>query len=208
VEVRELAPGLWWWTGRHEEWRDDVGCVYLEASDAVCLIDPLVPPEDVDRFWRALDRDVERAGVPVHVLLTIFWHARSARAVADRYGARVWAPAGAKAAAARRLGTLSDPFRPGDPLPGGIVAHPSGRAGEVLYGIPAHRALVAGDVLLGDGNGGAKLCPDAWIGKAGRPAVRAALRPLLDLDVERLIVSHGAPVAPGGAAALRAAVEG
>jgi hypothetical protein len=92
VEVAELRPGLWRWTAYHEEWRKDVGCVYYEAPDAVVLIDPLVPPEraEAKRFWDALDRDVKRAGSPVHVLLTVFWHARSSRSIVERYGARLW----------------------------------------------------------------------------------------------------------------------
>jgi len=42
VQVSEIAPGLWRWTAYHEELRQDVGCVYVEAPDAVCLVDPLV----------------------------------------------------------------------------------------------------------------------------------------------------------------------
>ena len=93
MEVAEIRPGLWRWTAYHEEWKKDVGCVYLEAPDAVVLIDPLVPPEKAEakRFRDALDRDVKRAGSPVHVLLKIFWHARSAREIVERYGARLWA---------------------------------------------------------------------------------------------------------------------
>ena len=71
----ELAPGLWRWTAPHPNWREgadweqEVGCVYYEAPDATVLIDPLVPPER-ERFFEALDRDVERRGLPVSILLT------------------------------------------------------------------------------------------------------------------------------------------
>ena len=92
MEVSQIEPGLWRWTGYHEEWNDDVGCVFCETDDGIVLVDPLVPPEDADRFWDALDRDVERLGGHVHVLVTIFWHTRSTTAMVDRYGARVWAP--------------------------------------------------------------------------------------------------------------------
>ena len=95
MDVLEIAPGLWRWTGYHEEWRQDVGCVYVETADGAVLVDPLVPPEDTSHFWKALDRDVERAGGRVHVLVSIFWHARSTRAVVERYDGRVWAPTGA-----------------------------------------------------------------------------------------------------------------
>ena len=77
MQVERLAEGLWRWTALHPEWQpgDDwereVGCVYAEAPDAVLLIDPLIPADDEEGFWKALDRDVERLGRPVAVLLEL-----------------------------------------------------------------------------------------------------------------------------------------
>ncbi len=193
--MRELAPGLWRWTAWHDEWKQDVGCVYCETSDAVVLFDPLVPTEDSQRFWQALDRDVERGGGTVDVLVTVFWHTRSTREVIQRYGGRVWAPSRARAAVARRAGEVTNPFRPGDGLPGGIEAHATGRSTEVIYWLPQHRALVAGDVLLGAENGRVRICPESWLPEGtGHRDVRKAMRPLLELPVERVLVSHGEPV--------------
>lgn len=207
MQVSELSRGLWRWTGWHEEWKQEVGCAYYETAREVCLFDPLLPPEDPERFWQALDRDVERMGGDVHVLITVRFHARSAREVVSRYGARLWAPARTRAAVERRAGPVTDPFRPGDPLPGGVEAFAAGQGSEVVYWIPEHRALVAGDVLLGDESGGIRLCPKSWLPSGmGYPELRLALRPLLELDPERLIVSHGEPVLCGAAAALRSAL--
>ena len=99
MRVREVATGLWWWTALHpawtpadggpDGWEQEVGCVYYEAPGAVVLIDPLVPMEDRDRFFRALDRDVERAGLPVRVLVTVEAHRRSSAELAERYGGTV-----------------------------------------------------------------------------------------------------------------------
>ena len=100
MNVQEIAPRLWRWTGRHEEWEEDVGSVYYETEDGVVLVDPILPPEDEHRFLEHLDREV--SGKQVHVLVTVFWHTRSAAAMVERYGARVWAPARGKAAIARR----------------------------------------------------------------------------------------------------------
>src|SRR5262245_51456326 len=130
MTVEEVAPGLWRWTGFHPEWREDVGCVYVETPQALVVVDPPVPPEGSDRFWTALDRDVARHGRPVHVLITVYWHARSAREVVERYGARLWAVSAARAAIARRAGEPTDVFRSGDDLPGGVEAFPSGRRSE------------------------------------------------------------------------------
>ena len=107
----------------------------------------------------------------------------------------------------RRAGLRSHVFRPGDPLPAGLEAFPSGRATEVVLWVPAHGALVPGDVLLGDAEGGLRLCPESWLPTAvGHGEVRNALAPLLELPVERVLVSHGDPVLEDGRTALARAL--
>ena len=78
----------------------------------------------------------------------------------------------------------------------------------MVFWLPAQRAVVVGDVLLGAGakprpTGDAlRLCPQGWLGKPTHDDLRASLRPLLELPVERVLVSHGDPVLEGGRAAL------
>jgi len=207
VDVARIEPGLWRWTGYHEEWKENVGSVYCETEDGIVLIDPIMPPEDSERFWNALDRDVERARAPVHVLVTIFWHTRSAAAMVERYSARVWAPSSARAAVARRAGNVTDAFRTGDRLPGGLEAYATARRTEVVYWIPRHGALVPGDVLIGDGRGGVRMCPESWLpGDKGHAELAASLRPLLELPVKRILLSHGEPVLEDALDALAAAL--
>jgi hypothetical protein len=81
VDVRQLADGLWRWTA------GDAACVYYEAPDAVVLVDPLLPAGEEERFLAYLDRDVERIGLPVSILLTDARHTRSAAFLRERYGA-------------------------------------------------------------------------------------------------------------------------
>jgi glyoxylase-like metal-dependent hydrolase (beta-lactamase superfamily II) len=208
VDVQRIAPGLWRWTAFHEEWKEDVGSVYCETPDGVVLVDPLVPRDESRRFWAALDRDVANAGGQVHVLVTVFWHTRSTKSVVERYSARVWAPARGKQAIARRAGGVSDPFREEAPLPGGIRSFETVRASEVVYWIPQHATLVPGDVLLGDGHGGIRMCPQSWLPQRRTQAdLAASLRPLLDLPVQRVLLSHGEPVLADGRAALAAALD-
>jgi glyoxylase-like metal-dependent hydrolase (beta-lactamase superfamily II) len=204
VQVSEIADGLWRWTGFHPEWKDEVGCAYLRAPDAIVLVDPIVPPEDTDRFLRHLDEDVRWVQRPMHILLTVYWHTRSAAELARRYDAAVWAPVRSALPVERRTQLGIRRVRPDDELPGSVAALPSGRAGEVVYYLPSHETLVTGDVLLG---GPLRICPDSWLGKGGRAAVRDALTPLLDLPLKRVLVSHGEPVVEGGAAALRTALN-
>jgi len=190
MDVARIEEGLWRWSTHYGEWGQDVGCLYVEAEDAVVLIDPLVPeePGEEERFWSALDRDVGRADTPVHVLVTVFWHTRSAARMVERYGAKVHAMSGGRAAIARRAGDVHA-YKSGTALPGGIVARPTARSSEVVFWLTAHRALATGDVILGTDRGGLRLCP-------------VSLRPLLELPVERVLVSHGEPVLSGGHAAL------
>jgi glyoxylase-like metal-dependent hydrolase (beta-lactamase superfamily II) len=208
VEVTRIADGLWRWTAYHPDWHEDVGCVYCETEDGVVLVDPLVPADEPERFWTALDDDLARAGGDVHVLLTVFWHVRSTKDVVERHRAHVWATTRGRPTIARRVGEVTDTYRPGDRLPGGIEAFATARAAEVVFWIPEHRALVPGDVLLGDGDGGLRLCPATWLPESSSiPKLTESLRPLLDLPVERVLVSHGTPVLRDGRAALAAAVR-
>jgi glyoxylase-like metal-dependent hydrolase (beta-lactamase superfamily II) len=208
VEVLQIAPGLWRWTGWHEEWKEDVGAVYVETPGGVVLIDPIVPPEDTARFWKALDRDVKRVGGEVHVLVSVFWHTRDAKQMVERYRARVWAPRRGRAAIERRAGIVTDAFAPDDPLPGSLQARRTARATEVVYWIPEHGALVPGDVLLADKEGGIRLCPASWLPESvDQRKLAESLRPLLDLPVERVLLSHGEPVLANAKAALAAALD-
>ena len=194
VEVRRVDEGLWHWTAPHPEWKpgddweQDVGCVYWEAGDAVVLVDPLVPSDDADRgtLLDALDRDVERIGLPVAILLTCEWHARSQVELAARYDARV----------------VASPRTEG--LPGGatVTSVPE----EVVYWLPAARALVPGDTLLGSA-AGLTLCPASWFeDRGGIDELAHALGPLLELPVERVLTTHGPPVLADGHAALARAL--
>jgi glyoxylase-like metal-dependent hydrolase (beta-lactamase superfamily II) len=202
VDVREITSGLRRWTGRHQEWKENVGSVSWQGGEALCLVDPIVPPENAAEFWSWLDSDVERLALPVHVLLTIYWHARQARAVVERYDARLWAHAPARAPIERRAGKVSDLFRPGDPLPGGLQAFQA-RGSEVVFWIPKAQALVTGDVILGTGRGRLELCPESWSPRGGGHAkVRENLRALAGLPIERVLVSHGEPVLERGRVAF------
>jgi glyoxylase-like metal-dependent hydrolase (beta-lactamase superfamily II) len=143
-------------------------------------------------------------GEPSHTLVTVFFHARGA-------SGGVWAPGRIARRLANRGVTVSDPFEPGDPLPGGIGCFETAREGEVVYWLPEPRALVVGDVLLGAGakprpsEDPLRLCPERWLsGGATLDELKASLRPLLELPVEQVLVSHGTPVLSEGRAVLAA----
>jgi predicted enzyme related to lactoylglutathione lyase/glyoxylase-like metal-dependent hydrolase (beta-lactamase superfamily II) len=219
-EVQPLRPGLWRWSAPHPDWTPQDGgpggwergvwCLAYEAPDALILIDPQAPADgtpEAARFWETLDRDVARLGRPVACLLTQGWHERSASAVLARYrdgaGATVWVPRASRSDAG---GEVTRAFAPGDSLPGGVLAYPAGdpNAGEVLYYLPAHRALFAGDTIVGEGDGQLRL---GWIDAGVRERLVAALRPLLDLPLEMVLVSHGRSALEDARTALARALE-
>jgi glyoxylase-like metal-dependent hydrolase (beta-lactamase superfamily II) len=143
------------------------------------------------------------------VLVTVYWHGRSTKVVEAK---RVWAPSRSARPLRNRGIEVTDAFRAGDELPGGIKAFQTPRAAEVVYWLPEQQALVVGDVLLGAGakpratDDSLRLCPEGWLGKATHEDLRKMLRPLLDLPVERVLVSHGKPILRDGRAALAAVI--
>jgi hypothetical protein len=161
--------------------------VFVETPEAIVVIDGLLPP-DPDDLWPALDARVDAC--PVHVLTTIQWHRRSRDAFVERYGEST----------SRARATL----------PAGIEPFRVRGAGETMFWLPAHRTLVPGDRLLGAPGGGVRLCPESWLrylpSPPSLPGLADALRPLLRLGVERVLVSHGEPVLAGGHQVLATAL--
>jgi hypothetical protein len=195
--VLEIAPGLVRWTASHPDWRpapagsaEDwgpiVGSVLYEQPDVVTLIDPLLPRPARDGFLRWLDGRV--AGRAVSILTTIRWHRRDREELAERYEpntTRAW-----------------------NAVPPGVKPRPLKGAGETMYWLPAVATLVAGDRLIVTQDDGLRLCPQSWLEDVhvNRPGLAALLAPLLELPIERVLVSHGEPVLHDGRAALARAI--
>lgn len=209
----ELAPGLWRWAARHPEWHPgrfgaEVACFALEVGEELLLVDPLLPSGDDSAVLAVLDRLA--ADRQVHALITIGYHVRSAEPLCDRYGAGLWGPANCAA-------RLRDPSRlrelePGAPGPGGAVAYAIGkpvRTERPLW-LPSHRAMAFGDSVVRTPEGELRMWCQPLLDDRRRRFYRErfapTLAPLLDLPVERVLVTHGAPVLADGAAALRAAL--
>jgi len=161
----------WEYWPDHEREPREVGCVYYEADDATVLIDPLVPAGEEDGFFRHLDADVERRGLPVVILPTAEWHRRSADELAARYDARI-----------------------GGTPPDSIEEIPIEGADErqVAYFIRPHAALVVAEVFAVDIHGELRVCSSPALARPEE--LEATLNRLMELPVERLLVSHGEPV--------------
>jgi glyoxylase-like metal-dependent hydrolase (beta-lactamase superfamily II) len=205
MNVQEIAPRLWWWSAPHPEWKpsyakkggweETVSSYAVVADDTFVVFDPLVPDDETERFWEALDRDVEHHGPPA-ILITLYWHVRSAQQIADRYeGTTVWAHEPAAKQVGKRV-RYTHTFTQEDALPAGAEAIPVHNRNEVAFWLPSHKATVIGDTILG-GDGRARLCPASWLGKNdSMDEVRAAVHRILKFPENRLLLTHGGPTDP------------
>jgi hypothetical protein len=195
--VQQIAPKLRRWTAWHEEWRQEVGSLAVDTADGLVLVDPIEPPPEVRR--------------PAHVLITVFWHARPTGDIGEP---RYWAHSRGVRRLKNRGVVVTDTVDDRDAeLPGGIQMFPTARESEVIYWLPDQRAIAVGDVLLGAGakphatSEPLRLCPERWLDKKKYRDLKKSLRPLLELPLERILVSHGEPVLTGAKDTLAALLD-
>lgn len=217
MDIEQIAPHLWHWATPHPDWKPEargkdglgwdriVSSYALVAEDDLVLIDPQVPADEADAtsFWDALDRDVEAHGPPA-ILVTVFWHARSAEEIAARYpGTTIWAPADTPDEIAERLSSPKT-YSAGDELPGGVRACDVSRLGEMVLYLPSHKAVAFGDVVLD----GVRICPESWLmNDMTRKDVADAIRPLLEEKIDLILLTHGGSVADDAHTKLERALE-
>ena len=189
VEVRDVAAGLWVWRTRHPDWQPDVNWEPLVASTCVesggetLLLDPLAPPPDASELWERID-----ARPPTAVVVLKPDHVRDVDLFVQRYGARAFGPYLFWRDDVPE--TELERIDPGDRLPGGLVALYDGRGrNETPLWLPEQRALVFADALTAPG-GALRVWATPWHEERVLPALRA----LLELPFQHVIVSHGEPV--------------
>src|SRR5919197_1836136 len=189
TELRDVAPSLWVWRAANPWWRPGldweplVTWTCVEAGGERLVLDPLDPGDDASEVWRRLD-----ARPPTVVVILKPDHIRDVDRFVRRYRARALGP---------RLffrddipETRLEPIEPGRTLPGGLVALYDGRdRNETPLWLPEQRTLVFADALTAPG-GELRVWATPWHQERAIPALRA----LLELPFERVIVSHGEPV--------------
>jgi hypothetical protein len=190
IEIRDVAPGLWIWRQDHPDWYPQAGwdppvtSTCVESGDEVALLDALAPPESETVFW---DRLASKPPTLAVVLKPD--HVRDVDLFVRRYSARAFGP---------------DVFYPGDvpetelewlypsaELPGGLLALYDGRGrNETPLWLPEQRTVVFADALIAP-EGELRV---GWWMPWHEERVVPALRKMLALPLERVIVSHGEPV--------------
>jgi hypothetical protein len=194
VELRDVAPGLWVWRVEHPAWQPDldwgplVASTCVESGGETLLLDPLAPPAEATEVWERLE-----ARPPTAVVVLKPDHVRDVDLFARRYGARPFGPSLFWRDDIPE--TELEPIEPGSELPGGLVALYDGRGrNETPLWMPEQRALVFADALTAP-EGELRVWATPWHEERALPALRELLR----LPFEHVIVSHGEPVRPRAA---------
>ena len=193
-ELRDVAPGLWIWRREHPDWTPDadwkpwVTSTCVTSGGETAVLDALLPPEDAREIWARLDSQP-----PTLAVVLKPDHVRDVDAFVRRYGSRAFGP---------WLFWRTDipetelqPIEPGSELPGGLLALYDGRGrNETPLWLPEQRALVFADALTAP-NGELRV----WASPSHEERALPALRKLLELPFEVVIVAHGEPVHDRGA---------
>jgi hypothetical protein len=213
--MEKLTEGLWRWTARHPEWHPgefgaEVASFAAQAGDDTLLIDPLLPPER-DEVLQTIEGTL---GDRLAILITIPYHVRSAEELWQRYRKDAETTIHGHAAAAKRLQDRSAfrEIKPGVPLPGGVTAHTIGkpRRYEMPLHLPSHDALAFGDAVA-EADGRLVVWSsdqvDAKVERFYRERFNPTLEPLLELEFDSVLVTHGQPLLGGAKRALRTALD-
>jgi hypothetical protein len=192
--IVDVAPGLWLWRLPHPDWRqgldwdERVTSTCVESRGEVVVLDPLAPLEGDVELWARLD-----ARPPTAAVVLKPDHVRDVDLFVSRYGARAYGPSLFWRTNVPE--TELEPIEPGSELPGGLLALYDGRGRtETPVWLPEQRALVFADALTAPG-GELRVWSTPWHEERALPALRA----LLELPFEHVIVSHGEPLHDRGA---------
>jgi hypothetical protein len=189
VEIVDVTGGLWLWRQPHPAWEEGGDWDPLVASVAVAsrgvslVLDPLAPPPGERGAWERIE-----AHAPEVAVILKPDHVRDVDLFARWYGCRAYGPSlfWRDDVPATEL----EAVHPGSELPGGLLACHDGRGMQEtpLY-LPDQHALVFADAMTAPG-GVLRVWSTPW----HEQRVLPALRELLELPFETVIVSHGEPV--------------
>jgi glyoxylase-like metal-dependent hydrolase (beta-lactamase superfamily II) len=185
-EIRDLADGLWIWRLSYPDWHEGAGwpevvtSACVESGGEVAVLDALAPPEGSE-VWARLD-----AKPPTMAVVLKPDHVRDVDLIVGRYGARAFGPWLFERQNIPK--NELEAIEPGSELPGGLRALYDGRGrNETPLWLPEQQTIVFADALIGADE--LRIWDTPHIERA-----RPALRELLELPFERVIVAHGEPV--------------
>ncbi len=216
--MEQIAEGIYRWTTPHPEYRtrvERVGSYALAGEGMLALVDPLLPAEGDAAREAVLGRldELVLQAPRVEIFVTIPYHTRSAEPLYRRYAprlpTRLWGHQNVRTrlrdqdtrlhaiprGAAGEASLIAD-----DRVLAYVIGRP--RRSEFPLYFPEHRALAFGDAVVGTARGlrvwsQSPAGPD-WYREVFVPT----LRPLLDQEIDHVLVTHGPPAIGDGRRAL------
>ncbi len=188
-QIIGVDEGLWVWRLPHPDWEPSRGgdrfvtSTFVESGGERAVLDALAPPDHDSVIWDRLDDNP-----PTMAVVLKPDHVRSVDAFVARYHCSAYGP---------------DVFHrddipeseleliyPGLKLPGGLVALYDGRGrNETPMWLPEQKTIVFSDALTAL-DGLLKVWGTPWHEERALPALRA----MMGLPFERVIISHGDPI--------------
>jgi glyoxylase-like metal-dependent hydrolase (beta-lactamase superfamily II) len=186
--IFDIEPGLWIWPIAHPDWEPEEGgdrvvtSVCVEEGGEVAVLDALAPPQG-SGIWERLD-----ARPPTMAVVLKPDHVRSVDLFVSRYQIPAY---GTDLFQKDDVPETDLEFiYPSMVLPGGFTCLYDGRwRNETPLWLPEHRTIVFSDALTTLG-GELQVWWTPWHTERVVPALRA----MLELPFERVIISHGEPV--------------
>lgn len=216
--MEEIAAGIFRWTAPHPTWRTSVEEVISYAlvdGNVLAVVDPQLPAATDPRRAALLVRldEMTAAARRLELLITVPYHTRSVETLYERYWSTrpttIWGHSSVKKRLTRHAPLEVIPAGTADAAAtiadGTVLAFTIGkprRSESPLY-FPHLRAVAFGDAVVGT-QGGLRFWNQSSSASAEwyRDIFAATLRPLLDCDIEHVLVTHGQSVIGNGRRAL------
>jgi glyoxylase-like metal-dependent hydrolase (beta-lactamase superfamily II) len=178
----------------------------IDDGGRLLLFDPLALPSEIEELLSQRE---------TAIVLTAPWHERDTQTLVERYGLPVYTPlpdtaeqlmeqfgitaeqAGEGSPDLRWLlsnGRDAHPYTAGDRLPFGVDAFAGHKHNDLVLWVESRRAIVAGDTFVDFGRGFE--LNERWLQFSKgvtRDELVGRMRPLLELPIERVLLTHGAP---------------
>jgi hypothetical protein len=216
--MEQIAPGINRWTAPHPTWRTSVEAVASYAlvdGDVLIVIDPQLPTaNDVRRApLLAHLHEMTAAAARLELLITMPNHARSVESLYERYWDRlptnIWGHPGVKLRLTRHAPLQQIILSPGSAAveiaDGNALAFAIGkpRRSETPLYFPRLRTVAFGDSVVGT-QGGLRFWNQSSSAGAQwyRDVFAPTLAPLLEHDIDHVLVAHGPCVIGDGRRAL------
>lgn len=197
--MREILPDIWTWPAFSEEKGFNFNGHYVITDAGAFLIDPVAPNDEV---WRI----IESRMIPEAIYLTNKDHTRKSLEFKARYDCPIWIHE-----ADQELADIpiDETFQDDEELAGGfrvIRVADLKSPGESAFLLQRDtNVLFLGDCLIGNPPGTLNLLPPAKIPDQAKAT--AAIRELLTLNFDAVLVGDGVSFPEGGRRAIEAFIR-